>query len=120
MGDLLEEMAADKIGPKTGGIAVYNVPDTANHQFPVANDLPRSVGRIVAIIADKDIYYKWGSATDTVDNTATGVGATVGFLLPAGSMDEHVPTGTHLIVQASAACKIRIAITSGRSRGTGG
>lgn len=120
MGDLIEEQAADKIGPRTGNIIVYNVADTNSHQYSVKTDLPTIEGRIIALVANADIYYKWGGASDTVDNTATGSGAAVGFLLPAGQIDEHVPTGTHLIAQASGACKIRIAITSGRSRRSGG
>lgn len=122
MDELFIAQAADKIGPRTGGvwsgpISIVSAPFDIMGAAGVAGVFPKANGRIVAIAASVDIYFRWGdSAAETVDGTATSPSATVGFPLAAGNMDEHVPTGRYLIVQGSAGGIVWLAITSSKSR----
>lgn len=62
-------------------------------------------GRFLTLTASVDIWYRWATATGTVDETTTAAStpANQGILLPAGSrITERPPTGaTFLIAKAT-------------------
>lgn len=70
-------------------------------------------GKMVTLIADAAVWYRWGEAGGTVDETDTTTAARA-FLLPANFPIREQPTGTHLITKrvGAADVRVRVAITS--------
>lgn len=123
MSENLEEFVSP-IGPttaSTGGIA--NVAVTASS---AAIDLTGTdytalkaaidAGRMLTLVGGGDIWYRWATATGTVDETKTAAStpANQGILLPAGAeRAERPPRGTTwLIVKAPIACMLWMWVSS--------
>jgi hypothetical protein len=116
MNELYIAQAADKIGPRTGAIWAGTVSVTS-HPYDIRTLLPLADGRIVAIYANVDIFYRWADTnTDVVDGTAVSPSPNVGFPLVAGNVDEHVPMGKYLVVQGNGNGIVWLAVTSGKCR----
>ncbi len=123
--EIIRDQAADKTGPRTGRIWVVTIPavstpyDILGDGTPGSGLLPHARGRIVALITDTDVGYRWGDdPSEVIDVTMTSAGSNperVCFALPSGAMDEHVPTGRYLFLQGTAGT-FRMAITSNVTR----
>lgn len=123
--EILRDQAADKVGPRTGRIWVVTIPasstpyDILGDGTPGSGLLPHARGRVVAIITDTEVGYRWADSDSEVINVAmTSDGSNpeqVCFVLPAGGMDEHVPTGRYLLLDGTGGT-FRMAITSNVTR----
>ena len=60
-------------------------------------------------------FWYWSdSASDTIDKTATGNGATVGGFCPSGIVNDERPTGQYLVIQTASAANVHVWESSGK------
>jgi len=130
MAQELEHEALDVRGPKLAKshvLAVTSSSASTDMSASAAIGTDLSAGRMLRLHADGgDVYYAWSTdGTGTIDDTATGAGATVCGVIPAGQFrDERPPfdvTATITIGRiwpflyyktASGTAKLRVTITS--------
>jgi hypothetical protein len=93
----------------TAGVASAATDLSAAAEFGTAEFTAKQVD----IIADAAVWYRWGAAGETVDETATA-GANRCFLLAANERIREQPTGTHFIHKrvGGADVRVRISISS--------
>lgn len=119
-----EYQAADLRGPRTGQIVVTTTTgasqeiDLEHATLGFGTALANIIeGKFIRIICGTDMYYYWSGATGgTVDDTATGNGATVCDFLPANTPREEKPAGRYLVLKA-AASKVRLSIVETQDTG---
>lgn len=69
----------------------------------------------ISVEGGASLWWYWSdSASDTIDKTATGNGATVGAFLPSGIVQDERPRGKYLVLQTSAAANVHVWISSGK------
>lgn len=69
----------------------------------------------ISVEGGASLWWYWSdSASDTIDKTATGNGATIGAFLPSGVVQDERPTGQYLVLQTSAAANVHIWYSSGK------
>lgn len=108
------------------GPTVLNIANVAVTTSSVATDLTGAsytvlkaaidAGRFVTICCNADIWYRWASATGTVDETTTAAStpSNQGILLPAGAerVERPPPGTTFLILKAPAATTLWMWVSS--------
>lgn len=104
---------AKPVGPSTSKITVIGATTSSVHT-DLTNEaitLDFVNGRLLSLIAEGDIWYRWSllASGETVDETATS-GVTRASWLPAGEHRvESPPLGCQgIVIKAPAACKVRI------------
>lgn len=103
-----------RTGPASvGGIAVVTAgAASAAVDLSAAAELGQNFNaKMVTLIADAAVWYRWGAAGETVDETAT-VGANRCFLLPANVPIREYPGGTHIITKRVGGADVRVRVST--------
>lgn len=118
MNETLNE-AANLVGPAKGSVLVLAITTSSASQGDLSTAAllgEGAGGHILALLADGgDVYVMFSAdATGTVDETATGIGATTAWKIPSGTYQEFkMPRGKpYLIAKGSATCKLRVYVSS--------